>query len=281
MLQGDYYLINEHEKTIEFFFSNNIKNSYFKYPLGKLLVDFLNLDLSEFESVRIKYLDFMKHPTYKKYVDLEKLSSDRSSLEVSTSSYKELVSGGSKSLVIFLFFNFFFIEKTRLNHPFSIISPYYVNYITDFSINDLIENKFNLLYQQKLFTDLINFCFNISNLEEYSRLNSKQLLAIYLHLSQFNSVWLNYIVLSKNYQLFPTSKDVIMKFYNERKGNLYSRSINKTFLREISKINFDIKEIYSNYDIPTLPFTEAMKIIELGISIRKCQNCNKYFVVKR
>lgn len=87
--------------------------------------------------------------------------------------------------------------------------------------------------------------------------------------------------LDKNYQLFPTSEDVALKFYNQRKGNLYARSINKTFLKEISKISFDIKEVFSCYDIPTFLFTEFMKMIELGVSIRKCKNCQKYFVVKR
>ncbi len=188
--------------------------------------------------------------------------------------------------------NFLNTNFNSFDEYFVWFTRFFTSYINQFDENDLKDLKFKKFYTyveiekiakkyfqpiktdaikvQKLYSKFVDYIFNIDNIDNLKSITSQMRFYIY-YKSHFNTLR-KYVT---NYQITDIFSYQIVPNYNESNEEKLIQffSSREHFADVISDISAKTDSIYSMLYITLFQLVENNKYI-----IKKCKNCNKYFI---
>jgi len=90
----------------------------------------------------------------------------------------------------------------------------------------------------------------------------------------------------KTKELFRKNNEPVPRFYRWQHSKSYNHSLDKPVPMQYqavkeAKDSYRLYETYIVTDLLELCYVEFIKMVQLGMNVRECQNCHSYFVPKR
>ena len=253
---GDYISCNNLKKEL-MFYEIGQRSYQVIGKVGELLIDFLSLDFTTIEKIRLECLEKLKE---------RRESPEEENIDLVTAEAFDMMEK---------------LDKNNISHPyFSLpINSLYA------LLNEEEKDEYNLLLISKSLKEALDFCCNLEYNTKLNELTTIQRYYLYLEQSferesniLFNSYTHNMKTsFSLNDSLF-TDKLYQLLFdenYNYIETPTSDKVINFIKTQEILPAF-----LYQADTVFEYLFFEFIKMIELNIQLGVCKNCGKYFILK-
>ena len=144
-------------------------------------------------------------------------------------------------------------------------------YCQELNLGDILMGFLNLINEDatKRLRDMVDYCYNINNIEKIKNFTPFQRYCIYTH-SRDIDIDVNDII-----KKIKVSVDLDLNFDMEV-GKLKERTIFSIVEREIKNVNRFVS--YSSASIEGYAFISLLNLFNTDIIIKKCKNCGLYFI---
>lgn len=165
-------------------------------------------------------------------------------------------------------------SNTRMVFNSNINKEYQYNelgYCEEFELGEILLSFINFVKDEdtKKLKDMVDYCYNINNIEKLNNLSPFQRYCIYTHLRDID---INTEDILKNIKV---SLDLDLNF-DMRVGKEKERTIFAIVEREINNVNKFVS--YSSKTIEGFAFVSLLNLFNTDIIIKKCKNCEEYFI---
>lgn len=179
-----------------------------------------------------------------------------------------------------LTWKFVYEENCYIKNLDEIKSNLYIKLVED---NDSDESICTIPFHaiQQKYQNATSFCFNIDYNPKLNDLTSIQRYYLYSKLDYHNEI--KYTTANT---AFVNKEDTKYKYesYNQEKKIDFKKwsddYISDSIISNIKSEETKISQIYETYKLGDIAFLEFFKMLENNFKIKKCKNCNKYFILK-
>lgn len=253
---GDYIGCNDSKKEL-IFYEIGQRSYNVAGKVGELLIDFLSLDFTVIEKIRLECLESLKK---------RRESHNEDNIDLA----------GAEAFNMMLKLDAFYITHPYFDLPTSSLYTF---------LNEEKKDEYNLTFIAQKLSEALNFCCNTEYNKKLNSLTALQRYYIYLEQS-FES---------GHEILFNTYRHNIKTSFSLNDSNfvdkLSSMLFNENFEYILSPLSdkfidfIKTQEIIPAYlyqaeTVFDFLFFEFIKMIELNVQIGTCKNCGKYFILK-
>lgn len=241
-----------------------------EYPAGQELLNFIDLDLTEYEHYRNllnKYFEYQKKSKNAKKISEQILSralSVLTDLSEKPTSVDDLEKYGNMATFLLA------LSPKLKNHPFCHTCRGHKRDILD-------EHGLDLLFYQNHFKELINFCFDQSYNPLLNQLSAKE--RYFLWKTRNENPFLATSISNINCRTNITfvSPDIS---HDNNLGNLLDDEISqKTIDLVKNSAIIPLRLFYCNTPVE-YAFCEFNALVTMNVKMKRCKRCGKYFILK-
>lgn len=243
-----------------------------EYPAGRELLNFIDLDLKEYEKRRILLNDFLnmkKKAKYAKEIESKILNIYQSiplfqERLIKPNSISDIVDSGDLGT--------FLLSSTE-----SLYNHLYCNLCFGEERDLLNEHGLDLLFYQNLFKELIEFCFDQSFNPLLNQLTAEERYFLWKKRNQSPTFVVEQSAINCRTNITHiTTQD----FFQKDLGDLYTSKITQKTINLIKAANiFPLQLFYCNYPVE-YAFCEFNALIKINAKMKRCKRCGKYFILK-
>lgn len=240
-----------------------------EYPAGQELLNFIDLDLTEYEYYRILLNKYFNSEKTRGSKEIENLILPRalsvlSDLAEKPTSVDNLISSHNMSSFLFG------LSPELKKHPFCFLC---IGHKRDV----LNENGLDLLFFQNHFKELINFCFDQSYNPLLNQLSAKERYFLWKtrNESPFLVTSMSNINCRTNITFVTTGAS-----HNNNLGDLLDGEISQQTIDLVKNSTIiPLRLFYCNTPVE-YAFCEFDALITMNVKMKRCKRCGKYFILK-
>ena len=261
------------------------------YPIGRGMLEFLELDFSEQESRRCQAIAILEDEQKKKEV-IEKFRGLMEKGELQTErvlfsrerKYVDVTDAESEAMKE-LAYLVYHCHDCMESHPY--IDYSYIGTIDGIDPAIVIYELANFNKLQNDYLEAVRFCCDVDYRDELSSLSTLERYFIYelSSRSPFNfqqkSVSMTYVVIPDESEI-PKDKTSLYYEVIDEVGNfdIEPKPITKETIEYTKALPVKGYFAYHASTIPEYAYLELMLMVESNVKIRKCKNCGRYFILK-
>lgn len=243
-----------------------------EFDIGELLLDFIELDLSEHEENRLLIKKCFDDP--QKLLDIEPLQYIPYYINDGTREYDlEAIRKGTLWHLIFALTNkHYYFQHLSARH-----------YMENYEAYVLLNDKFDFLGTQYMLKEAIDFCLNTDCDELLKDLTIKQRFFLYSARCDSGLSMAHYTGAITGFLLQPIIDDELFDIFYDRSetGEIHDmpyKPLSKEMIEQVKKIAPTLNDNFTYREIDDICFLEFIKMVQSDISVKKCHNCGKYFI---
>ena len=238
-----------------------------EYGIGENLIAFLNCDFSKYEEDRLYMLTKLNDKEF----TTEAINKIKEAEEDNILHRVELELMGVS--------NEDFKTQLEARARFELLTRYeeIIPYNSLMSAGGALDEQMDFLEYQKGIKELIDFCYNLNNNELIANLSIHQRFLIYSSIGDYGQELSKYTFAAKVFSV--ADKETFPIFYKTKGWDMFNKKLDEKMIEKVKKLVVNTRENYIYEDPISTLNLELLKILKHNFVIKKCKNCNKYFML--